>query len=295
MPLRIVTLGRVAPELDALLREAAAGELLEPVPVPGQVREPESWLRVLEPDLVVVGDEAPWNCRALADAGRDPRLLVPLLSVSGDPHADLDLRGDAREIPTVLRAALRLARLRRLARSESSVVAGAEATQGLRRLSAEFTRALRYRHALSVVALAVDRAEELRETYGAESVEGFAAALAQALSDTLRTADFLFRAGDLQWVVGLPETAAPGARVVAQRLRTRTRTLVFKSPGAPEEGRHTLPLKGTASVGVADGPGPEVGSAADLLARAQEALGSARLAGGDRVAFAGTAPDLPVS
>jgi hypothetical protein len=38
-----------------------------------------------------------------------------------------------------------------------------------------------------------------------------------------------------------------------------------------------------------------VGSAADLLARAQEALGSARLAGGDRVAFAGTAPDLPVS
>lgn len=293
MVLRIVTLGRVAPELPERLREAAVPDPVEPLHVPDSIQGAEACLRQLEPDLVVVGEDAPWTCAELAHAARDLRLLVPLLTSGGDPEADLDL-GAARDAQAVLRAAVRMARLRRAARNAASPLAGAEATQGLRRLSAEFTRALRYRHPLSVVVLVLDRGDALRETYGGEAVEGFAAALAQALADTLRTADFLFRSGDLQWVIGLPETPVAGARVVAQRLRTRTRTLVFKAPGATaDEGRPALPLKGTASVGVADGPGPGVASAADLLARAQEAVGSARRAGGDRVAFAGVAPDLP--
>ncbi|HEX5045365.1 MAG TPA: GGDEF domain-containing protein [Candidatus Polarisedimenticolaceae bacterium] len=296
MPLRIVTLGRVAPALQDLLREAAAPDAVEPLHVPASIQGVEACLRQLEPDLAVVGEGTPWSGADLAHAGRDPRLLVPVLSATGDPEADLDLGADGRDVRAVVRAAVRLARLRRVARNAASPLAGAEATQGLRRLAAEFTRALRYRHPLSVVVLVLDRADALRETYGGEAVEGFAAALAQALADTLRTADFLFRSGDLQWVIGLPETPAAGARVVAQRLRTRTRTLVFKAPGGPaEEGRPALPLKGTASVGVADGPGPAVASAADLLARAQEAVGSARRAGGDRIVFAGTAPDLPVA
>ena len=291
MPLRIVTLGRVAPELAERLREAAVPDPVEPLHVPDAIQGAEGCLRQLEPDLVVVGEDAPWSCAELAHAARDIRLLVPLLTTAGDPAADLELRG-----PETLRAAMRMARLRRAARSAASPLAGAEATQGLRRLSAEFTRALRYRHPLSVVVLVLDRGDALRETYGGDAVEGFAAALAQALADTLRTADFLFRSGDLQWVIGLPETPAAGARVVAQRLRTRTRTLVFKAPAGPlEEGRPALPLKGTASVGVADGPGAGVASAGDLLARAQEAVGTARRAGGDRIAFAGTASDLPVA
>ena len=288
MPLRIVTLGRLAPELPELLCEAAAPDPVEPLHVPASIQGIEGCLRQLEPDLAILGEDAPWSGAELAHAGRDLRLLVPVLSTAGDPDADLDLRADGRELRAVLRAAVRLARLRRAARNAASPLAGAEATQGLRRLSAEFTRALRYRHPLAVVVLVLDRGDVLRETYGGEAVEGFAAALTQALADTLRTADFLFRSGDLQWVIGLPETPAAGARVVAQRLRTRTRTLVFKTPGA-------LPLKGTASVGVADGPAPGVGSAADVLARAQEAVGSARRAGGDRIAFAGAAPDLPVA
>ncbi len=259
MPLRILILGQVASDLDLRLREAAPGESVEPVAIQTGIADAAACLRLLEPDLVVVGEGTPFRCRELAEAGREGRLLVPLLSTSFDPHADLDLQDGGREQATVLRAAIRLARLRRLARSESTPAIGAEATQGLRRLSAEFTRALRYRHPLAVVVLVIDRAEEIRETYGSDAVVGFAAALGQALADTLRTADFLFRAGEFEWVIGLPETPAAGARVVAQRIRTRTRTLVHKATAV--DGRPALPLKATASVGVADGPGPDVGAA----------------------------------
>jgi diguanylate cyclase (GGDEF)-like protein len=292
VPLRILSLGQVGADLEACLRQVSAGEALEAVAIPAALQDAAACLRLLEPDLVLVGEQSPWSCRELTEAARDPRLLVPLLSTTGEDEADLDLRRDGRDAAAVMRAALRLARLRRVARAEGAPTLGAEATQGLRRLSAEFTRAVRYRHPLAVVVLVLDGAEDFRGTYGLDAVEGFAAALSQALADTLRTADFLFRAGDLEWVVGLPETPAAGARVVAQRLRTRTRALVHKSPAvAASDGRPALPLKATASVGVADGPGPGIGSAADLLTRARQATAAARRSGGDRVVFDGAPAD----
>ena len=55
MPLRIVTLGRLAPELPELLCEAAAPDPVEPLHVPASIQGVEACLRQLEPDSLLLG------------------------------------------------------------------------------------------------------------------------------------------------------------------------------------------------------------------------------------------------
>lgn len=232
-----------------------------------------------EPDLIVVGEGAAWSCLDLASAFAEPKSILPTLTTTDDPDADFSLVGSPVALDRTLQSALRLASLRHLARTGSTTPA--EGPVGLHRLDVEFARALRYRHSLSLVVLALDDSDEITRLYGEAVLAEFMGSLEESLVRSLRATDFLFRMGEQDIAVVLPETPSSGACVVAQRLRTRARAIVFK--GEADVGRPALPFKVTASVGVAEGPAEGVHSALELLERARGAIRGARVSGGDRV------------
>lgn len=146
---------------------------------------------------------------------------------------------------------------------------------------AEFARALRYGHSVSLITLALDHAASLESTYGAEAVEGYVVSLEDSLRRSVRQMDLIARTGRRELSAVLPETPAGGAGNVAQRARGIASRLLFKGSGAAD--RHALPIKATCSVGIAEAPGDGVTSSSELLARSRDALSRAQAAGGDRV------------
>jgi len=143
------------------------------------------------------------------------------------------------------------------------------------KLEREFSRALRHRHPLSLVLLSVDGAEAIASAHGEDALEELVAALASTFRRTVRGVDSLLGAGRGTLAVLLPDTPVAGARVVAERLRLQASRLLHKPRGG-------VPLKVTASAGIADGPTETVRTARDLFRSAEQALVRARSLGGDR-------------
>jgi PleD family two-component response regulator len=86
-------------------------------------------------------------------------------------------------------------------------------------LDYEFTRAVRYKHALSCVVIACLNGKELSRRLP----DTFIANLANTVKGAIRTVDHLFRSDELEFTVLLPETNQDGARIVVERLRTLLR------------------------------------------------------------------------
>lgn len=143
------------------------------------------------------------------------------------------------------------------------------------RLETEYARALRHRHPLSLALLSVDGAESILAAHGADGLEELVAALTDALGRAVRGVDIVLRASRFEIAVLLPDTPLTGARVVAERLRLQASRLLHKPRGG-------VPLKVTASVGIVDAPREGIGSAAELVRAAREAVSRAKQLGGDR-------------
>jgi len=90
-------------------------------------------------------------------------------------------------------------------------------------LDYEFTRAVRYRHALSCVVIACSNAAELVSRLGEQASHGVIAAVANTTKGAIRTVDHLFRSGEFEFTILLPETHPEGVRIVAARLRAMLR------------------------------------------------------------------------
>jgi diguanylate cyclase (GGDEF)-like protein len=88
--------------------------------------------------------------------------------------------------------------------------------------------------------------------------------------------DIVARYGGEEFIAILPETAADGAVVFAERLRERIATHSFDI-GAGRIVRLTV------SIGIATFPASGVGSTEDLIARADEALYRAKAGGRNQV------------
>lgn len=86
-------------------------------------------------------------------------------------------------------------------------------------LDYEFTRAVRYKHALSCVVIACLNGKEL----ALRSSDAFVANLANTIKGAIRTVDHLFRSDEYEFTVLLPETNQDGARIVVERLRALLR------------------------------------------------------------------------
>jgi diguanylate cyclase (GGDEF)-like protein len=86
-------------------------------------------------------------------------------------------------------------------------------------LDYEFVRAVRYRHALSCVVIACANRDELTQRLGKRAPAVVIAPMANIIKGGIRTVDHLFRSGEYEFTILLPETQQEGARIVVERLR----------------------------------------------------------------------------
>lgn len=90
-------------------------------------------------------------------------------------------------------------------------------------LDYEFTRAVRYKHALSCVVIRCVNYSDLAQRLGLRAPEAVIAPLANAIRGGVRNVDHLFRSEAGEFTVLLPETGLEGARIVVERLRALLR------------------------------------------------------------------------
>ena len=190
----------------------------------------------------------------------------------------------ARELRGTIAELLAARQTIELQRSELERVAATDATTSvasrraiLERLRAEVAEARRYSHPVAVALLDLDGLAHLNREHGVAVGDAILGELALRLRLRMREADALGRVTGDTFLAILPHTDEQGAAVFADALRTR----LTAKPVSTEAGQVGV----TVSIGLAImRPGMEL-TADELLARGEEALASARAAGGNRIAF----------
>ena len=207
-----------------------------------------------------------------------------VIAVIRDPGAAPETERLGNELRTTIEELLRTRRTIELQRGELERSATVDPLTGvasrsaiLDRLRIEVAQARRYRHPLALVLLDVDRFGDLNRDYGIAGGDSVLREVALRIRLRVREADALGRAGSDGFLATLPHTDEGGAATFADALRHR----LSLRPVAI--GEAVVPV--TVSIGVATmRPGEEI-DLDGLLARVQEALDSARAAGGDRIAL----------
>jgi diguanylate cyclase (GGDEF)-like protein len=141
-------------------------------------------------------------------------------------------------------------------------------------LSAELARATRYKRALSLLMFDIDHFKRINDGFGHLAGDEVIRHVAKLASASLRDSDLIGRYGGEEFVVLLPEIAASGALVVAERIRAS----VAGTP-ATFEGRE---IAATISVGIAEA-GSVPRTPESLLGDADEALYCSKKNGRNRV------------
>ncbi|HEY0837379.1 MAG TPA: sensor domain-containing diguanylate cyclase [Azospirillum sp.] len=147
----------------------------------------------------------------------------------------------------------------------------------------EIERAQRYRRPLSMLMLDIDHFKRVNDTYGHHVGDEALRAFTAVCQRTLRRNDILGRMGGEEFAVLLPETDAPGARRLAERIRRKVMETAVPADGGA--------VRFTVSIGVASCQGGEHTVDA-LLSCADEALYQAKHAGRNRVVGAVQVPLL---
>jgi diguanylate cyclase (GGDEF)-like protein len=207
-----------------------------------------------------------------------------VVAVVRDAGATPEVERLSNELRTTIEELLRARRTIDLQRGELERSATVDPLTGvasrgaiLERLRIEVAQARRYRHPLAVVLLDVDRFGEINDAYGISGGDAVLREVALRMRLRVREADALGRAGSDGFLATLPHTDDAGAATFADALRIRLGLRPVRI-GDSE-------LKVTVSIGVATmSPGEDL-DVDGVLARVQEALDSARGAGGNRIAL----------
>jgi diguanylate cyclase (GGDEF)-like protein len=133
---------------------------------------------------------------------------------------------------------------------------------------------------LSVLIIDIDRFKAVNDRYGHIVGDVVLTAVAARIVNCIRTSDGVFRYGGEEFVVVLPATGAPGAELLAERVRAGIEGQVID--GVPAS------LRVTASIGVAHYLAGE--SQLDFLQRADDVLLAAKRDGRNRVVVASVNP-----
>lgn len=96
-------------------------------------------------------------------------------------------------------------------------------------LDYEYTRAERYNHALTCLVVRVKNLRDIAQSSGDGVAEETLAKLAGGLRSCLREVDHVFRAGNDELAVLLPETGSDGAQVVRERVQDRISGTFFSN------------------------------------------------------------------
>jgi diguanylate cyclase (GGDEF)-like protein len=134
-------------------------------------------------------------------------------------------------------------------------------------LDKEVLMAKRSHQPLSLIMLDLDKFKELNDSVGHDAGDTALRKLAECFRDELRGVDSAARLGGDEFVLILPQAYAEGARIVAERLRSRIAQIEIPGFG-------TL----SASIGIAAFPSHAT-SRADLVLAADAALYDAKRAG----------------
>ena len=134
-------------------------------------------------------------------------------------------------------------------------------------LRREFGWAQCYDKSLSLIKMHIDSFEELVNTYGKSRIQKVLQEAGKVLAENSRGGDIMISAGEGDFLILLPDTAAQGARQIAQRIRKTLVTHMF-----PELENDCVRI----IFGLASTSGKDINSPADLLAAASDALEKAQ-------------------
>ena len=295
---------------DVLLREGYEVEVV------GTGRDAIRQVRATPPDLVlldmILPDMDGLQVLRILKVRPDGE-FVPVILIS--VKADLDSRVKGlrigaddflakpfaeAEVQARAAAMLRIKRLQDELRTAKSELERLSVTDGLtglynrrffeERLKEEFGRAQRYGDALSLMLLDLDHFKRVNDGYGHPFGDEVLRGTADIVRKSTRDVDLCTRYGGEELAVILPRTALPGAMAVAERFLQRMRERTYQAP--LPDGGPLVPLRVTASVGVAGHPGEGVSSWEELLRRADEALYRAKHEGRDRFCVHGRQASL---
>jgi len=213
----------------------------------------------------------------LEDAEVTPRGEVRALAEAESERLARELRGTIAEL-------LETRRIVELQRAEIARSVAVDALTGtasrraiLERLVTEVAEARRYSHPVAIVLLDVDGFRAINAEHGLAVGDAVLREVGLRMRMRMRAADALGRLGNDGFLAILPHTDERGAARFANALIRR----VTERAVATDAGE----LRLTVSIGVAlMRPGMEIDDE-QLLIAADEAWGSARAAGGNRVAF----------
>ena len=138
----------------------------------------------------------------------------------------------------------------------------------------EFLRAIRFKHALSVIMMDIDHFKLVNDHLGHAAGDVVLCRLAKLVRTEVRAIDLVGRYGGEEFTLVLPETSLAMAGEVAERLRKKINTIFSTA-------NKTLPQI-TVSIGVASLE-PDSRDFEDLVNRADQALYAAKDCGRDRV------------
>src|SRR5262249_55730840 len=154
-----------------------------------------------------------------------------------------------------------------------------------REATAEVARAIRTSSPLAVALLDLDRFKQINDTYGHLLGDEVLRKIAGTMTGVLREYDLAGRFGGEEFVMLLPQTRAPDAFKIAERVRAHISRLPIAAPGGER-----IPV--TVSIGVAALDAGSSRELAELLAAADAALYRAKASGRDQVQMISTSRGL---
>ncbi len=147
-------------------------------------------------------------------------------------------------------------------------------------LTEELARAERYGRPLSVILLDIDHFKSFNDTRGHQAGDALLGQIGIVLRNALRSVDRPARYGGEEFVIICPETEAPEARLIAERIRRAVADTAFALPNQnADAGPASETARVTVSLGCATFP-HDSGTGRDLVKKADIALYSAK--GGGR-------------
>lgn len=138
----------------------------------------------------------------------------------------------------------------------------------------EVSRAVRGHHPMSMLAIDVDHFKAINDAYGHLTGDEVLREMGGRLRETARAGDVVARIGGEEFEILAPDTAGPGAQILADRVQAAFRNRPFISLGE----QRSVSL----SIGIASAEAHNDQVAKMLVARADEALYVAKRNGRDR-------------